>query len=299
MISRRVVRRSVAVLLAAVAVLPVGAASGVPGAPVPPGTGPEGRLVSGPEPGPFRPGAVDTPDQALPPEVYTPSAAEDAVEPPDAAEGTDDLVEHMPPGGADTRAAGCTRRTGPYQRQAERWLRLRADGRQSPADCRAIRAFQQWQGIRPAVGYAGPVTWARMRLVSAQLRPNAGRRCPVRAYRVACVDLGRQLTWVQKGRKVLYGPVPIRSGRAGYRTRAGWHRVYWRHKNHWSTLYRTPMPYAQFFSGGQAFHGIYGSVHARPGSMGCVNLRVRDARALWSVLRKGDRVYVWGRKPGT
>ncbi|MEV6959110.1 L,D-transpeptidase [Streptomyces sp. NPDC051207] len=299
MISRRVVRRGVAVLLALVVVLPVDAAAGAPGAPVPPGAGPEGRQAGGTdEPGPFRPGAVDTPDQALAPEVYTPSAAEDAVEPPDAAEGTYDLVEHVAPGGADLRA-GCTRRTGPYQRQAERWLGRRADGRQSPADCRAIRAFQLWQGIRPAVGYAGAVTWARMRFVSAQRNPNAARRCPVRAYRVACVDLSRQLTWVQQGRRVLYGPVPIRSGRAGYRTRTGWHRIYWRHKNHWSTLYHTPMPYAQFFNGGQAFHGIYGSVHARPGSRGCVNLRVRDARGLWSLLRRGDRVYVWGRKPGT
>jgi hypothetical protein len=30
-----------------------------------------------------------------------------------------------------------------------------------------------------------------------------------------------------------------------------------------------------------------------------VNLRVADARTLWGVLHKGDRVYVWGRKSGT
>jgi lipoprotein-anchoring transpeptidase ErfK/SrfK len=113
------------------------------------------------------------------------------------------------------------------------------------------------------------------------------------------VDLSRQLTWVQKGRKVVFGAVPIRSGRAGYRTRAGWHKVYWRHKNHWSTLYNTPMPYSQFFSGGQAFHGVYGSLNTTVGSMGCVNLSVPDARRLWSVLKKGDRVFVWGRRPGT
>ncbi|WP_435885257.1 hypothetical protein [Streptomyces collinus] len=35
------------------------------------------------------------------------------------------------------------------------------------------------------------------------------------------------------------------------------------------------------------------------GSMGCVDLTVGDARRLWGVLRKGDRVLVWGRRPGT
>ncbi len=165
----------------------------------------------------------------------------------------------------------CTRKAGPYQRQVERWLGLRVDGRQSAADCRAIRAFQVRQGIKPAIGFAGPVT---------------------------CVDLSRQLMWVQKGRTAVFGAVPIRSGRAGYRTRAGWRKIYWRHKNHWSTLYNTPMPYSRFFSGGQAFHGVYGSLHTGVGSMGCVNLTVGDARRLWGVL-KGDRVFVWGRRLGT
>ncbi|MFI2715401.1 hypothetical protein ACH5AI_03520 [Streptomyces collinus] len=47
----------------------------------------------------------------------------------------------------------------------------------------------------------------------------------------------------------------------------------------------TPMPCSQFFI---AF-----------GSAGCVDLTVGEARRLWGVLRKGDRVSVWGRRPGT
>ncbi|MER5751588.1 L,D-transpeptidase family protein [Streptomyces sp. NPDC002088] len=193
----------------------------------------------------------------------------------------------------------CSKRAGPYQRQVERWLKLKADGKQSAADCRAVRAFQQKEKIKPAVGFAGPVTWARMMLKSAKKNPNAAKKCPVRTYRVACVDLDRQLTWVQKGEKVVFGPVPMRSGRAGHRTRTGWHTIYWRHKNHWSTIYHTSMPYAQFFSGGQAFHAVYGSIHTTVGSWGCVNLTLGDARKLWGVLKKNDHVYVWGRRPGS
>jgi hypothetical protein len=199
---------------------------------------------------------------------------------------------------ADTVSA-CSTRTGPYQRQVERWLKLRVDGRQSHGDCVAVRAFQRRHGIKPDRGFAGAATWGTMRLLSARKHPNAAGTCPVRSYRVACVDLKRQLTWVQKGKRVLWGPVPMRSGKAGYRTRTGWHRVYWKHRNHVSSIYHSPMPYSQFFDRGQAFHAIRGSIYDPNGSWGCVNLRRADARTLWGVLRKGDRVYVWGRRAGT
>ncbi|WP_217235203.1 L,D-transpeptidase [Streptomyces sp. AC555_RSS877] len=299
MISTRVVPRfaprCVAVLLVAATALPVGAASAEP---APPAAGSEAELVPGVPPGPYQPWQVDTPDQALPPRVYEPTAEEDAVEPRGAAPGTYELVEYVPLADA-VAGVTCSRLTGPYQRQVERWLKRTVDGKQSAGDCKAIRAFQVQQKIKPAIGFAGPVTWARMQLISARKNPNAAKKCPVRAHRVACVDLTRQLTWVQKGEKVVYGPVPMRSGRAGYRTRAGWHTIYWRHKNHVSTLYNQPMPYSQFFSGGQAFHAVYGSIFTTVGSMGCVNLSLGDARTLWGVLKKGDRVYVWGRRSGT
>jgi hypothetical protein len=243
---------------------------------------------------------VDTPDQMLPPKVYTPSAQEDAVEPRDAPAETDALIEYIPLSEALAgKSVTCSKLTGPYQRQVERWLKRKVDGKQSAGDCAAIRAFQTKEGIKPNTGFAGPVTWARMQLLSAKKNPNAAGKCPVRSYRVACVDLTRQLTWVQKGKKVLWGPVPMRSGRAGYRTRTGWFKVYWKHKSHWSTLYNTPMPYSQFFSGGEAFHAIYGSIYDPNGSYGCVNLRLADARSLWNVTKTNDHVYVWGRRAGT
>ncbi|MGW1063139.1 L,D-transpeptidase family protein [Streptomyces aureus] len=185
---------------------------------------------------------------------------------------------------------------GVYQRRVERWLRLKADGRQSAADCRAIRAFQRKHGVEPATGEAGAATWARMRKLSAgAARGTHG--CPARSYRVACVDLDHQRTWVQQRGRVVFGPVPMRSGGLRHPTRTGWFRIFWRHRHHWSTLYNSPMPYAQFFSGGQAFHAVRGSIRTVGGSMGCVNLRLADARGLWKALRTGDHVYVWGRRP--
>lgn len=193
----------------------------------------------------------------------------------------------------------CTTGTGPYQRELETHLRLPVDGRQSPADCAAIRAFQQANSLQPSDGYAGLATYRTMLVVEARPNPNAAGKCPVRSYVVACVDLDRQLLWVQKGNKVGYGPVPIRSGRDGAETRTGWHSVYWRDRDHYSDLYdNAPMPYSQFFDGGQAFHGTTSDLFLG-GSHGCVNLRYADAERLWNVLQLDDAVYVWGVKPGT
>ncbi|MFE7766238.1 L,D-transpeptidase family protein [Streptomyces sp. NPDC057438] len=196
-------------------------------------------------------------------------------------------------------APECATRTGPYQWDLERHLGLPADGRQSPADCVAIRAFQQRTGVRPADGYAGLATYRTMLVVQARRDPNAAGKCPVRTYQVTCVDLDRQLMWVQEDERVIYAPVPVRTGRDGQETRTGWHTVYWKNRDHRSDLYNdAPMPFAQFFNNGQAFHGVLDDLF-RGGSHGCVNLRYADAERLWNIMHEDDAVYVWGVKPGT
>ena len=81
--------------------------------------------------------------------------------------------------------------------------RPQVDGRQSAADCRAIRAFQTKHGITPNIGYAGPVTWGVMGLMTKQKaagkNPNKAGKCPTNKGRIACVDLTLQLSWIQDG----------------------------------------------------------------------------------------------------
>lgn len=206
-------------------------------------------------------------------------------------------------GGGAARAASCDTGAGPYQRQVERFLGRPADGRQSVADCTAIRAFQATHGITPTQGYAGPLTWRTMNTMLAQraagTTPNRAGACPVDRGRIACVDLTRQLSWIQDGAVLRYGPVPVRTGKDGTETRTGLKKVHHRSIDHWSTLYDVPMPYAQFFDGGIAFHATAKSMWNPPGSAGCVNMRPADAEAYWNLLGKGDDVHVHGRKPGT
>ncbi|MQS38975.1 L,D-transpeptidase family protein [Streptomyces katsurahamanus] len=198
------------------------------------------------------------------------------------------------------RAETCTARTGPYQRPLEEYLELPVDGVQSTADCQAIRAFQSANAIEPANGYAGLATYRWMVALKARADPNAEGECPVRSHRVTCVDLDRQVLWVQRDREVIFQPVPIRTGRDAEETRLGWHSIYWRSRDHVSTIYdNAPMPYAQFFDGGQALHGRLDDLYDGGGSAGCVNLRLSDAEKLWDLLALEDQIYIWGVKPGT
>ncbi|OKH90553.1 L,D-transpeptidase family protein [Streptomyces uncialis] len=200
-------------------------------------------------------------------------------------------------------AASCTTQAGPYQKKVEKFLGRPVDGRQSAADCKAVQAFQKKHGITPAAGYAGSVTWGVMDLMNKQKavgdKPNRDRKCPTNRGRIACVNLTLQISWIQDGSTLKYGPVPVRTGRNGSETRTGAKKITWRNIDHHSSLYDVAMPYAQFFDGGQAFHSAAVSMWNAPGSRGCVNLRPADAKKYWSMLRNGDDVFVYGRKAGT
>lgn len=107
----------------------------------------------------------------------------------------------------------------------------------------------------------------------------------------ACVDLTNNLTWLQENGRIIYGPVPMTSGRPGYRTSTGMFSVYWKNIDHVSSIFNSaPMPYAIFFNGGEAFHE--GSVYVQ--SHGCIHLTNSAARYYWDALDYGDAVHVFG-----
>lgn len=136
------------------------------------------------------------------------------------------------------------------------------------------------------VRYFGDASRSR---ASASVGITVTNPCP--AVAKACVDLANNITWLQDGGRIGYGPVPITSGRPGYRTHPGTFRVYWKSLNHRSSIFNgAPMPYSIFFDGGIAFHE--GSL-AIP-SHGCIHLSRAAAQTYWGALRTGDTVFVWG-----
>ena len=112
---------------------------------------------------------------------------------------------------------------------------------------------------------------------------------------VLCVDKTQKSL-----RMVVHGKVVVttdaRFGSEALPTREGVFHVQRKDKTHVSTLYHTSMPYAMFFSGGQAVH--YSPYFHRDGysghSHGCVNIRdITVAATLFARSPIGTRVVVY------
>ena len=102
-----------------------------------------------------------------------------------------------------------------------------------------------------------------------------------------CIDLAHNKAWLLRGGVVEYGPVPITSGRPGYRTPVGTFRVLSKERVHLSRAFdNAPMPYSVFFIPGIAFH--QGSLSVT--SHGCIHLSKAAAIRFYGSLARGDVV---------
>jgi lipoprotein-anchoring transpeptidase ErfK/SrfK len=112
---------------------------------------------------------------------------------------------------------------------------------------------------------------------------------------VLCVDkTQKSLRMVVNGKVVV--TTDARFGSEALPTREGVFHVQRKDKTHVSTMYHTSMPYAMFFSGGQAVH--YSPYFHRDGysghSHGCVNIRdIGVAATLFARSPIGTRVVVY------
>jgi len=103
----------------------------------------------------------------------------------------------------------------------------------------------------------------------------------------ACIDLAHNKAWLLRGGVVEYGPVPITSGKPGYRTPVGTFRVLSKERLHLSRAFdNAPMPYSVFFIPGIAFH--QGSLAVT--SHGCIHLSKSAALRFFGALARGDVV---------
>jgi len=103
----------------------------------------------------------------------------------------------------------------------------------------------------------------------------------------ACIDLAHNKAWLLRGGVVEYGPVPITSGKPGYRTPVGTFRVLSKERLHLSRAFdNAPMPYSVFFIPGIAFH--QGSLAVT--SHGCIHLAKSAAIRFFGSLARGDVV---------
>ncbi|WP_210439759.1 L,D-transpeptidase family protein [Nocardioides xinjiangensis] len=184
-----------------------------------------------------------------------------------------------------------------------RWYDAKVSGRYDATTVEAVQGFQAKRRI-PVTGQVDRRTLDRLRAMTREptraelfnLVPSGPRLDPrCTTGRAMCVDkTSRSLRWVVDG--VVLKTVEVRFGSAELPTREGAFAVFRKSRDHVSSLYDTPMPYAMFFSGGQAVH--YSPDFAANGydgaSHGCVNVRDRAAVAwLFDRVRLGDKVIVY------
>jgi hypothetical protein len=148
---------------------------------------------------------------------------------------------------------------------------------------RAVRRYQRRNGLRVS-GAASFQTWAKLIPQTIRARRAIPRRCKLRNVTWhACYDRStHQVTLWRKD--VLWNSWLVRGGGPGKETRLGTNTIFKRSKDHVSSIYGSPMPYAQFFDGGQAFHGSSKMIDPFvEHSAGCINMYIEDARQLWQL----------------
>ncbi|MFE5808111.1 peptidoglycan-binding protein [Streptomyces sp. NPDC056491] len=168
----------------------------------------------------------------------------------------------------------------------------------------AVKSFQSKNGLN-ATGSVDDATWKKIQ--SSSKKPSADELRPPTVNevdapdprcmegRVMCISKeSRTLAWMIDGKVV--STMDVRFGSENTPTREGVFNVGWKAKEWTSTIYHTPMPYAMFFSGGQAVH--YSADFAARGyngaSHGCVNVRDKGKlSALFDQVKVGDKVVVY------
>ncbi|GAA1901774.1 L,D-transpeptidase family protein [Streptomyces durmitorensis] len=184
------------------------------------------------------------------------------------------------------------------------WFFDNPSGTYGSSTTSAVKGFQGKRGL-PRTGTTDTVTWQKLvgmtrEPTKYELYSGGGipaskpdKRCMT--GRVLCISKeSRTLTWMIDGKAV--STMDVRFGSQYTPTRDGTFTVYWKSRHHVSTLYDTAMPYAMFFSGGQAVH--YSSDFAATGyngaSHGCVNVRdEKKIASLFSQVKNGDKVVVY------
>ncbi|MFF8842563.1 L,D-transpeptidase family protein [Streptomyces sp. NPDC015127] len=248
------------------------------------------------------PRATATPSAAPTTTTPTPSAPAEPSEKPSASPATSAPAPRilMAPGAKGEQVRELQARLAQIG-----WFDDKPTGTYGPLTTTAVKGFQGKRGL-PATGSTDEVTWQKLLGMTTKPtrdeldgkeveKPKAKPDPRCMTGRVMCISkTTRTLSWMIDG-KVL-STMDVRFGSQYTPTREGTFNVGWKSRDHVSTIYHTPMPYAMFFSGGQAVH--YSSDFAARGyngaSHGCVNVRDKGKiAALFDQVRTGDKVVIY------
>ena len=152
-----------------------------------------------------------------------------------------------------------------------------------PLTLAAVKSFQRSQRL-PQTGVVNQATWTRL-ITYSRLRSSGWRSLPAVCRRAGwhtCYSRSTNELFVLSS-GTLVNTWLVRGGALGLETVLGTHPVYWKDIDHRSSIFHNaPMPYSQFFYGGEAVHGSATMMDPRIGhSHGCINMYIEDAADLW------------------
>lgn len=259
-------------------------------------------------------GPEQQPDRAAPP----PSAPQAAPVAPavDLGQATEApvVVEALPGGAVLLRPgdSGAQVREIQSRLRSIQWLTGDVDDDYDESMKAAVAGFQAKRGFEPVTGLVDERTLAKIEEMTTEPTSDelnnifpepepvpvaVGAPLDSRCVtgRAICADkTSLTVRWVVDGEVLL--TLDSRYGGDGYFTREGLFSVYRMSRDHVSNLYETSMPFAMFFSGGQAVHYSpdFASVGYNGSSHGCINTRDYDGVAwLFDQVRIGDKVVVY------
>jgi hypothetical protein len=158
-----------------------------------------------------------------------------------------------------------------------------ATGVYGPRTEQAVMAFQGWVGLTRD-GVVGTSTYRR--LAHAQIPVSWGHR--------------RKHMEVHKAQQVLLligklghvkRAIHVSTAAPGHFTPVGIFHIYRKERMSWSTLFNVWLPFADYFTGGYAFHE-YPDVPGYPASHGCIRIANGDAQVVWKFATLGTRVAI-------
>jgi peptidoglycan hydrolase-like protein with peptidoglycan-binding domain len=160
----------------------------------------------------------------------------------------------------------------------------------------AVMAFQSQNGLS-VDGLAGPSVWTTL------LNDVAAQKDDTLPYVYVLVSktLPENLTLYNNG-AAQYTNIPVNTGSPGADTLDGTYPVF-EHvpssrmvgTNPDGSTYDDPaVPWASFFNGGDALHGMVRATYGTPQSNGCVEMSLADAQMLWPLTPIGTLVTVVG-----
>jgi lipoprotein-anchoring transpeptidase ErfK/SrfK len=158
-----------------------------------------------------------------------------------------------------------------------------ATGNYGNRTVQAVMAFQGWVGLTRD-GIAGTATYRALAHAKTPVSWGHNRKhMEVHKAQQVLLLIGK-LGNVKRA-------IHVSTAGPGHFTPVGIFHIYRKEIMSWSTLFNVWLPFADYFTGGFAFHE-YPSVPGVPASHGCIRISDGDAQVVWKFATLGTRVTI-------